>query len=76
MLLRLSGKQHLRLKRVCGDGLALISGESAVKFAALAMAIGVTFTIVWAFSSYGYPNTDARGLPAFAAKVPRTAACL
>ena len=47
-----------------------------VKFGALAMAVGVTFTIVWALSSYGYPNTDARGLPAFAAKVPRTAVCL
>ena len=49
---------------------------SMVKFGALAMAVGVTFTILWALSSYGYPSADARSLPAFAAKAARTAACL
>lgn len=87
MRLRLSGNQHLRLERyrVDGDGLVLIARRalhqrsrdvSMVKFGALAMALAVTFTILWALSSYGYPGADARSLPAFAAKAARAAACL
>jgi hypothetical protein len=47
-----------------------------VKFGALAMAVGVTFTILWALSSYGYSSADARSSPALAAKAARAAACL
>jgi hypothetical protein len=48
---------------------------SAIKGGAMAVAIGVTFAIVWALSSYGYPSTE-RGSPAIVAKDARARTCL
>ena len=49
---------------------------SVAKIGALATAIGITFTIVWSFSSYAYPSADGRGAPTLAAKVARAGSCL
>jgi hypothetical protein len=49
---------------------------SVAKFGALATAIGITFTIVWTLSSYGYPRPDGRGAPTLAAKVAGPRSCL
>ena len=88
MVLRLSGKEHLRLERAAGATVEVLDGRVSVtecgraglvlmlRFGALAAAIGVTCTIVWALSSYGYPSADAGGSPALAAKVARAGVCL
>ena len=73
MVLGLAGNQHLRLVRAAQ---LCIKRTSVAKFGALATAIGITFTIVWSLSSYGYPSADARGAPAFAAKVAGARPCL
>ena len=50
--------------------------NAGLRLGAIVTAMGVTFAIVWALSSYGYPNVDARGAPTLAAKEARAKACL